>query len=127
MHEKAGYHPPRYIAQRLRLRRASAREIRSQLLVLVHMVDVIDKETSRLPWLTADQIEERIERRDIRLRNVAMHKAVPAVVRELYDLRMLDADHGTYKINTLGILHMWSHGTRLTRHNSRDWEHASGI
>jgi len=55
-----------------------------------------------------------------------MHKRVSAVVRELYDLRLLDGDHGTYRINKLGILHMWSHGTRLTRHNTYQWEQTKG-
>lgn len=125
MHDEIESHPPRYLANRLTSRIASAREIRSQLLVLVHMVDVLDVRTSRLPWLTEDQIEERITRREARLKDVEMHKAVPAVVHELHDLRMLDADHKAYKINRLGILHMWSHSTRLTRHNTRDWDHAN--
>ncbi len=107
-------------------RRASAREIRSQLLVLVHMVDVVDASMSRLPWLTEDEIEQRVQQRDIRLRGVEMHKAVPLVVHDLFNLRMLDKDRWAYKVNKLGILHMWSHATRLTRHNTHDWERAGG-
>lgn|GEM_PF-7082264 len=124
MHDQNESYPPRYIENRLTSRIASAREIRSQLLVLVHMIDILDAKTSKLPWLTEDQIEERITRRETRLKDVEMHKDVPSVVHELHDLRMLDADHRAYKINRLGILHMWSHGTRLRRHNARDWEHA---
>jgi hypothetical protein len=90
------------------------------------MVDVVDATTSRLPWLTEDEIERRVENRDLRLQDAKMHKRVSAVVRELYDLRLLDGDHGTYRINKLGILHMWSHGTRLTRHNTYQWEQTKG-
>ena len=116
-------YPPRYLEQRLKLRTASAREIRSQLLVLVHMVDIVEGTTPQLPWLTEEEMERRINERGVRLQGVEMHKPVPAVVQELHDLRMVDADRGTYRINKLGILHMWSHGTRLRRHNAHDWEH----
>ncbi|MBK1701770.1 hypothetical protein CKO41_13825 [Thiococcus pfennigii] len=119
-------YPPRYLEQRLALRAASAREIRSQLLVLVHMVDVVGGTKSQLPWLTEEEMERRISERGIRLQNVEMHKPVSAVVHELHDLRMVDADRGAYRINRLGILHMWSHATRLGRHNARDWEHRAG-
>lgn len=128
VHDAVETYPPRYIEDRLVSRRASAREIRSQLLVLVHMVDSdsIDARTPRLPWLTEEQIQQRVENRDIRLREVEMHRAIQGVVHDLYSLRMLDADRGAYRINKLGILHMWSHSTRLRRHNAHNWEQTQG-
>jgi len=124
--DQTASHPPRYLEDRLRSRIASAAEIRSHLLVLVHMVDIVDARTSRLPWLTEDEIGRRIENRAVRLKDVRLNKGVRAVLHDLYDLRMLDAEHGTYRINKLGVLHMWSHGTRLVRHNTHDWEHKTG-